>query len=64
MPGQQAINITLRRCVVDGQSNLSDWLSDACPTSLTGTDFDASSGQVAIEEISLTAAKLAVEYSP
>ncbi|MGI4857604.1 MAG: phage tail protein [Janthinobacterium lividum] len=94
MPGQrQALNITLRRGVVKGRSQLYQWIngislnqvdkkdisisltneagnellvtwnvSDAFPTKLSAPDFDASSNEIAIEEMTLMADRLTVEF--
>lgn len=94
MPGQsQAVNISLRRGVVIGRSQLYDWINsislnqvekkdisisltndsgsdllvtwnivNAFPTKLSAPSFDANSNEVAIEELSLLADRLTVQF--
>ena len=94
MPGQPSpINISLKRGVIVGQSQLYDWISsithntvdkkdisisltndsgsellvtwnivDAFPTKLTAPGFDGSSNEIAIEELSLLARRMTVEF--
>lgn len=94
MPGQAtAVNITLRRGMVVGKSQLYDWISsislnqvekkdisvsltnasgsellvtwnisNAFPTKLSSPNFDASSNEVAIEELSLLADAVTTKF--
>lgn len=94
MPGQSTtVNITLRRGVVKGHSQLYDWINsislnqvekkdisisltneagsellvtwnvaDAFPTSLTAPSLDASSNEVAIEEMALIANSVTIHF--
>ncbi|AMS13816.1 phage tail protein [Pseudomonas chlororaphis] len=94
MPGQPTpVNITLRRGMVVGQSQLYDWISstslnqvekkdisisltnasgnellvtwnisNAFPTKLSAPNFDASSNEVAIEELSLMADAVTTKF--
>ncbi|MFC5473725.1 phage tail protein [Paraherbaspirillum soli] len=94
MPGQAAaLNISLKRGIFLGQSQLYDWISsislnqvekkdisisltnesgsellvtwniiDAFPTKLTAPSFDASSNEVAIEELCLLALRMTVQF--
>ncbi len=94
MPGQrQPLNVSLKRGMVKGKSQLYDWLtsislnqvekkdisisltnesgedllvtwnvSNAFPTKLTAPSFDATSNEVAIEELSLVAEHLSVQF--
>ena len=94
MPGQQAaINVSLKRGVIVGQSQLYQWISsinhntvdkkdisisltndsgsdllvtwnivDAFPTKLTAPAFDGASNEIAIEELTLLARRMTVEF--
>ncbi|MDX7990047.1 phage tail protein [Xenorhabdus littoralis] len=93
MPGQhQPINITLRKGVFPGKTELFDWINsiqlnqvekkditisltndagtellmtwnvaNAFPTSLTSPSFDATSNDIAVQEISLTADRVSMQ---
>ena len=94
MPGQrQSLNVSLRRGLVKGKSQLSDWLNsiafnrvdkkdisisltddtgstlfvtwnvaNAFPTSMSAPNFDATSNEVAVEELSLMADSVSVQF--
>lgn len=94
MPGQkQPVNLTLRRGVIKGQSQLYDWINsihfntvekkdisisltnetgsklfitwnvaNAFPTSLSAPSLDATSNEVAVEELSLAADGVSVRF--
>ena len=94
MPGQRAaLNISLKRGIVMGQSQLYDWfhsirhnqvdkkdisisltnetgsellvtwnVANAFPTKLTAPSFDATSNDVAIEELSLMADSMTIQF--
>jgi len=94
MPGQlQPLNISLKRGVVVGRSQLYDWISstslnqvekkdisisltnesgsellvtwnivNAFPTKLSAPNFDATSNEVAIEDLSLLADKMTIQF--